>query len=68
LIRRGHQVFRVSTAKASDLRKFFSRHTKTNRIDADTLARLALVDPAGLAPLQLPGGERAVLGPPGPGL
>jgi len=32
---------RVSSAKASDLRKFFSHHTKTNGIDADTLARLA---------------------------
>lgn len=60
-IRRGHLVFRVSSAKASDLRKFFSRHTKTNGIDADTLARLALIDPAGLQPLQLPGVEQAAL-------
>lgn len=58
---RGHVVFRVSSAKASDLRKFFSRHTKTNGIDADTLARLALIDPAGLAPLRLPGVEQAAL-------
>ncbi|HEY9564548.1 MAG TPA: transposase [Nocardioides sp.] len=60
-IGRGHVVFRVSSAKASDLRKFFSRHTKTNGIDADTLARLALIDPAGLQPLQLPGVEHAAL-------
>jgi transposase len=46
-IRRGHLVFRVSSAKAADLRRFLSRHTKTNGIDADTLARLALIDPAG---------------------
>ncbi len=59
--RRGHLVFRVSSAKASDLRKFFSRHTKTNGIDADTLARLPLVDPGGLQPLQLPGVEHAAL-------
>jgi transposase len=58
---RGHLVFRVSSAKASDLRKFFSRHTKTNGIDADTLARLPLIDPVGLQPLQLPGVERAAL-------
>ena len=58
---RGHLVFRVSSAKASDLRKFFSRHTKTNGIDADTLARLPLVDPSGLQPLQLPGVEQAAL-------
>jgi transposase len=58
---RGHLVYRVSSAKASDLRRFLSRHTKTNGIDADTLARLPLFDPAGLQPLQLPGAERAAL-------
>jgi transposase len=60
-ISRGHDVYRVSSAKASDLRKFFSRHTKTNGIDAETLARLPLVDPAGLHPLELPSVERAAL-------
>ena len=58
---RGHVVHRVSSAKAADLRRFLSRHTKTNGIDADTLARLPLFDPAGLQPLQLPGVERAAL-------
>lgn len=58
---RGHTVRRVSSAKASDLRKFLSRHTKTNGIDAETLARLPLVDPTGLQPLRLPGAERAAL-------
>ncbi len=59
--RRGHVVHRVSSAKAADLRRFLSRHTKTNGIDADTLARLPLFDPAGLQPLELPGAERAAL-------
>lgn len=58
---RGHLVHRVSSAKASDLRRFLSRHTKTNGIDADTLARLPLFDPTGLQPLRLPGAERAAL-------
>jgi transposase len=58
---RGHLVHRVSSAKAADLRRFLSRHTKTNGIDADTLARLPLFDPAGLQPLVLPGAERAAL-------
>ncbi len=58
---RGHLVFRVSSQKAADLRRFLSRHTKTNGIDADTLARLPLFDPAGLRPLELPGAERAAL-------
>ena len=58
---RGHVVHRVSSQKAADLRRFLSRHTKTNGIDADTLARLPLVDPSGLRPLELPGAERAAL-------
>jgi transposase len=60
-IRRGHLVFRVSSQKAADLRRFLSRHTKTNGIDAETLARLGLFDPAGLRPLELPGPDRAGL-------
>jgi transposase len=59
--RRGHRVYRVSSAKAHDLRRFLSRHTKTNGIDADTLARLPLFDPTGLQPLVLAGVERAAL-------
>ena len=58
---RGHQVFRVSSAKAADLRRFLSRHAKSNGIDADTLARLPLIDPDGLRPLELPGAEAAAL-------
>ncbi len=59
--RRGHRVFRVSSQKAADLRRFLSRHAKSNGIDADTLARLPLFDPAGLRPLQLPGAQLAAL-------
>jgi hypothetical protein len=58
---RGHTMYRVSSAKAHDLRRFLRRHAKANGIDADTLARLPLVDPAGLHPLQLPEGARAAL-------
>lgn len=54
---RGHLVFRVSSAKAADLRRFLSRHAKSNGIDADTLARLPLVAPGSVRPLQLPGVE-----------
>lgn len=58
---RGHLVFRVSSAKAADLRRFLSRHAKSNGIDADTLARLPLIDPRGLQPLVLPDERRAAL-------
>jgi len=60
-IGRGHRVFRVSSQKAADLRRFLSRHTKTNGIDADTLARLPLFDPDGLRPLVLPTADAAAL-------
>lgn len=59
--RRGHAVYRVSSQKASDLRKFLSRHAKSNSIDAATLARLAIVDPGSLLPVELPGADRASL-------
>jgi len=36
---RGHVVFRVPSAEASDLRPFLSRNAKSNGIDADTLGR-----------------------------
>lgn len=53
-IPRGHTVYRVSSAKAADLRRFLSRHAKSNGIDAETLARLPLIDARGLRPLALP--------------
>jgi transposase len=45
--RRGHTVLRVTSAKAADLRRFLARHAKSNRIHAETLARLPLVAPPG---------------------
>jgi transposase len=59
--RRGHAVYRVSSAKAADLRKFLRRHAKSNGIDAETLARMPLADPAGLQQLELPGPQAAAL-------
>jgi transposase len=59
--RRGHAVYRVSSAKAADLRRFLRRHAKSNGIDAETLARIPLADPAGLQPLELPGPDLAAL-------
>jgi len=59
--RRGHDVYRVSSAKAADLRRFLRRHAKSNGIDAETLARIPLADPGGLQPLELPGANAAAL-------
>ena len=60
-VRRGHLVYRVSSAKAADLRRFLSRHAKSNNIDALTLAKLAILDPQGLIPLELGDREQATL-------
>src|SRR5690242_21066590 len=59
--RRGHDVYRVSSAKAADLRRFLRRHAKSNGIDAETLARIPLADPGGLQRLELPGAAAAAL-------
>jgi transposase len=59
--RRGHAVYRVSSAKAADLRRFLRRHAKSNGIDAETLARIPLADPGGLQQLELPGPDAAAL-------
>ena len=60
-IGRGHVVYRVSSAESADLRRFLSRHAKTNGIDADTLARIPLFHPAGVRALELAGPEAATL-------
>lgn len=60
-MRRGHLVYRVSSAKAADLRRFLSRHAKSNNIDAQTLAKLPLVDSEGLLPLELGDREQTAL-------
>ena len=44
---RGHTVYRVSSAKAHDLRRFLRRHAKANGIDADvTVEPLVPLTPA----------------------
>jgi transposase len=50
----GHQVHLVKPQKVSHLRKFLKQHTKSDRIDAETTARLPQVDPDGVHELQLP--------------
>lgn len=58
---RGDRVCRVSSQRAADLRRYFRKHHKTNRIDATTLARMALVDGDALRPVELARGEAAEL-------
>jgi transposase len=58
---RGHVVYRVSSQQSADLRRYLSKHAKTNGIDADTLARIPLFHPDGVQPLELPGADAAAL-------
>jgi transposase len=46
--RRGARVVMVPTAQSADLRKYYSKHTKNDRIDSELLARLPLLHPEGL--------------------
>jgi transposase len=53
LIQRGVTVYLVNTQQVSDLRKFYSKHAKSDRISARVLARLPWVSPETLHPLDL---------------
>jgi transposase len=46
--RRGARVVMVPTTQSADLRAYFSKHTKNDRLDSEVLARLPLLHPEGL--------------------
>jgi transposase len=48
--RRGATVILVPPERAADLRAYYHKHTKTDRLDATLLARLPLLHPDGLHP------------------
>ncbi len=50
LARDGKTVWRVPTTQSADLRKYYSKHAKNDRIDSELLARLPLLHPEGLRP------------------
>lgn len=54
LLSRQHQVFRVKSEKVSDLRKYYKKHTKTDAVDSETLAKMPFVDEDSLYELYLP--------------
>jgi transposase len=53
LMAKGYTVYLVKPQKVYDLRRFLRKHTKSDRIDAQTLAKLPVVDPEGIYPLTL---------------
>jgi transposase len=48
--RRGAQVVLVSAERSADLRAYYAKHTKSDRLDSMLLARLPLLHPEGLHP------------------
>lgn len=48
--RRGATVVVIPTERSADLRDYYSKHTKTDRLDSRLLARLPLLHPEGLHP------------------
>ncbi|HEX5770979.1 MAG TPA: transposase, partial [Nocardioidaceae bacterium] len=46
--RRGAKVTMVPTSQSADLRAYYSKHTKNDRLDSRLLARLPLLHPEGL--------------------
>lgn len=55
LIRAGVKVFLVNSQQVADLRRYYQKHAKSDRIDSRVLAKLPLVNPEHLHALQLPG-------------
>ncbi len=58
---RGHRVFRPDVSQTAHLRKALARRKKTNRVDAEVLAKLAVWSRGALHALELPTGEAAQL-------
>jgi transposase len=55
LIRMGVTVYLVNSQQVADLRRYFKKHAKSDRIDCRVLAKLPLVDSDKLHPLELHG-------------
>jgi transposase len=50
----GVTVYLINSQQVADLRRFYKRHAKSDRIDARVLARLPVVNPECLHPLVVP--------------
>ena len=53
--RRGARVILVPPEQSADLREYYFKHTKSDRLDSRMLARLPLLHPDGLHPAEGPG-------------
>ncbi len=53
LIRQGAVVYLVNSQQVADLRKYYKKHAKSDRVDARVLAKLPIVDEEKLHQLEL---------------
>jgi transposase len=58
---KGATVHLVPPEQAADLRRYYNKHVKNDRIDAKLLARLPLLHPGGLHNAHVPRGPQGVL-------
>jgi transposase len=58
---KGVVVYRVSGQQVKDMRRVYQRHAKSDSIDVRVLARLPLLHPNRLQPLELPSGDHMAL-------
>lgn len=61
LITKGHIVYRVTTQKTSDFRKFISKHSKSDKIDSKTMAKLPIVASEEIYEIYLPKTDLGIL-------
>jgi len=52
--RNGHEIMRVKAQKSHDLRKYYSRHTKSDKLDARALAMMPIVERESIEEVYLP--------------
>jgi transposase len=50
----GHEIMRVKTQKSHALRKYYSKHSKSDKLDAKALAMMPIVDRESLEEVYLP--------------
>lgn len=58
---KGARVHLVKPEQSADLRDYYTKHVKNDRIDAALLARIPLLHPDGMHEVNLPSGEYATL-------
>jgi transposase len=58
---KGSRVHLVPPEQSADLRRYYAKHVKNDRIDAKLLARLPLLHPEGLHEAEVPKGPRGTL-------